>query len=195
MTTLEAVLQHQPDHPGACHYYVHAVEASPDPQRAACAMRLPSLMPGAGHLVTCRRIYMRVGRYRDISERNAKAATVDQGYLYLLQHPREGQLRIGILCAQPSLLECVISDGRAKRGSSAGGTGSPEEDFGQRNREKSLRWNGMRPRSCPTMARFGQWGELIRQPPPPKNCGIRPVSGITCADWPLRRRRGSAARR
>ena len=63
VTILEAVLQHHPDHPGACHYYIHAVEASPDPQRGLpCAMRLPSLMPGAGHLVHMpAHIYMRVG--------------------------------------------------------------------------------------------------------------------------------------
>ena len=47
VTTLESVLAQNPDHPGACHYYLHAVEASPQPERALpCAERLPG--PDAG---------------------------------------------------------------------------------------------------------------------------------------------------
>jgi tetratricopeptide (TPR) repeat protein len=81
--TLESVLTRHPDHPGACHYYIHTVEASPTPERAlSCAERLPTLMPGAGHLVHMpAHIYMRVGKYRQAAERNAHAAHVDQGYL------------------------------------------------------------------------------------------------------------------
>src|SRR5262249_26457933 len=45
--TLESVLARTPDPPGACHYYIHVLEASPFPERAlACAERLPELMPG-----------------------------------------------------------------------------------------------------------------------------------------------------
>ena len=52
VATLESVLAQNPNHPGACHYYLHAVEASLQPERALpCAERLPGLMPGAGHLV------------------------------------------------------------------------------------------------------------------------------------------------
>ena len=49
VSTLETVLSRVPDHPGACHYYIHAVEASSKPERALdCADRLPALAPGAG---------------------------------------------------------------------------------------------------------------------------------------------------
>ncbi|HEX5647436.1 MAG TPA: hypothetical protein VFX56_10730 [Nitrospira sp.] len=83
VSTLESILARHPDHPGACHYYIHTVEASPTPERALfCAERLPTLMPGAGHLVHMpAHIYMRVGKYHQAAERNAHAAHVDRGYL------------------------------------------------------------------------------------------------------------------
>ncbi len=63
--TLERVLASNPDHPGALHLYIHAVEASTQPGRAeAAADRLRPLMPGAGHIVHMpSHIYWRVGRY------------------------------------------------------------------------------------------------------------------------------------
>src|SRR5688572_1567023 len=52
VAALEQALKREPNHAGACHFYVHAVEASQTPERALpCAERLPRLMPGAGHLV------------------------------------------------------------------------------------------------------------------------------------------------
>jgi tetratricopeptide (TPR) repeat protein len=83
VSTLESILVRHPDHPGACHYYIHTVEASPTPERAlSCAERLPTLMPGAGHLVHMpAHIYMRIGKYHQAAERNAHAAHVDEGYL------------------------------------------------------------------------------------------------------------------
>ena len=83
VSTLEAILSRFPDHPGACHYYIHAIEASPAPERAlACAERLPGLMPGAGHLVHMpAHIYMRLGKYHESAERNAHTIHVDREYL------------------------------------------------------------------------------------------------------------------
>lgn len=78
ISILENVLQINPDHPGACHYYIHAVEASPHPGRALpCAERLPQLVPGAGHLVHMpAHIYMRLGQYQKASVHNAQAASL-----------------------------------------------------------------------------------------------------------------------
>jgi tetratricopeptide (TPR) repeat protein len=83
VATLERALQLNPDHPGACHYYIHAVEASPKPERAlACAKRLPQLVPGAGHLVHMPgHIYLRLGMYKEAVERNVHASSVDHDYL------------------------------------------------------------------------------------------------------------------
>lgn len=70
-------------HPGACHYYIHAVEASRQPERAIpCAERLPRLMPGAGHVVHMpAHIYIRVGRYADAVRINQHAIHADHQYL------------------------------------------------------------------------------------------------------------------
>src|SRR5678809_1697067 len=63
---LRKVISRNPNHPGACHYYIHAVEAV-NPQAAVpCAERLARLMPGEGHMVHMpAHIYIRVGRWND----------------------------------------------------------------------------------------------------------------------------------
>lgn len=80
---LERVLKAHPDHPGANHYYVHALEASPHPERALTeAARLPKLMPGAGHIVHMpAHIYMRTGQYDLAVKANEAAIQVDRAYL------------------------------------------------------------------------------------------------------------------
>lgn len=80
---LEKVLRAKPKHPGAIHYYIHAVEASNNPRRAeAHAEKLAALMPGAGHMVHMpSHIYFRVGRYLEALEANRKAVAVDEAYM------------------------------------------------------------------------------------------------------------------
>jgi tetratricopeptide (TPR) repeat protein len=82
IAALEKVLRANPDHAGAIHLYIHAVEASTDPQRAeAPADRLGRLAPGAGHLVHMpSHIYYRVGRYLDSLEANRQAVAADEAY-------------------------------------------------------------------------------------------------------------------
>jgi len=83
VATLESVLKRDPNHMGAVHYYIHAVEASPDPARAVAeANRLAALAPGAGHLVHMpAHIYIRTGDYDAAVKTNLKAAAVDRAYL------------------------------------------------------------------------------------------------------------------
>src|SRR5206468_3226359 len=80
---LESVLKRSPGHPGANHYYIHAVEASPRPDRGlASAKRLETLMPGAGHLVHMpAHVYMRTGDYAAASKANRLAAATDEAYI------------------------------------------------------------------------------------------------------------------
>lgn len=80
---LEGVLRRDPDHPGANHYYIHAVEASKNPERALpSAMRLGSLMPGAGHIVHMpSHIFLRVGDFQTSATVNERAAEVDRKYI------------------------------------------------------------------------------------------------------------------
>jgi pimeloyl-ACP methyl ester carboxylesterase/tetratricopeptide (TPR) repeat protein len=82
VSALESALALEPNHAGACHFYVHAVEASPTPERALpCAERLPRLMPGAGHIVHMpAHTYLRVGRYEDAARANIAAVEADNRY-------------------------------------------------------------------------------------------------------------------
>jgi tetratricopeptide (TPR) repeat protein len=83
VAVLESVLRRNPNHPGAIHYYIHAVEASPNPDRAlAYAPKLPKLMPAAGHLVHMpAHIYARTGDYEAAAQSNVEAAAADRAYL------------------------------------------------------------------------------------------------------------------
>ena len=80
---LEGILRRHPNHPGANHYYIHAVEASPTPDRAlASAARLETLVPGAGHLMHMpTHIYIHTGHIGRVAELNAKAAAADERYI------------------------------------------------------------------------------------------------------------------
>ena len=94
--TLERVLARDPNHPGAIHYYIHAVEASDRPQRAEpYADRLRGAIPNGGHLVHMpSHIYYRVGRYFDALKDNKVAAAVDEAYLTKTRAPL-GVYRLG----------------------------------------------------------------------------------------------------
>ena len=83
VATLESVMKRDPDHLGAVHYYIHAVEASNSPERAlAGANRLAALAPAAGHIVHMpAHIYIRAGDYEAALKTNQKAALADQTYL------------------------------------------------------------------------------------------------------------------
>ncbi|HET6777682.1 MAG TPA: hypothetical protein VFH26_02220 [Gemmatimonadales bacterium] len=80
---LEPVVKRNPDHPGACHFYIHAIEASNDAAKAlACAERLGTLMPGAGHLVHMpTHIYIRLGKWDIAADRNMHAVHADEQYI------------------------------------------------------------------------------------------------------------------
>jgi tetratricopeptide (TPR) repeat protein len=94
--TLERVLARNPKHPGAMHYYIHAVEASDRPERAEpSADRLRGAIPAAGHLVHMpSHIYYRVGRYFDAFSVNKTAVAVDETYLEATGAPM-GVYRLG----------------------------------------------------------------------------------------------------
>jgi tetratricopeptide (TPR) repeat protein len=81
--SLEYVLAHNPNHPGALHYWIHLWEPTDTPERAeAEADRLLPLMPGAGHVVHMpAHIYMRVGRHADVVKSNQLAVQADEDYI------------------------------------------------------------------------------------------------------------------
>ncbi len=83
VATLESVIKRDPNHVGANHYYIHAVEASNNPERALpSANRLAALAPGAGHLVHMpAHTYIRTGDYDAAETTNIAAAKVDEAYI------------------------------------------------------------------------------------------------------------------
>ncbi|MEY2530221.1 MAG: hypothetical protein QOI96_306, partial [Verrucomicrobiota bacterium] len=89
VAVLESVLQRQPNHLGANHFYIHALEASPHPERAlASAARLEKLAPAAGHLVHMpSHIYARVGDYVAAARVNANAVVADQKFIRSTRQP------------------------------------------------------------------------------------------------------------
>ncbi len=94
LARLEQVQKMAPDHPGGCHFYIHAVEAAYPERAVACAERLATLMPGAGHLVHMpAHIYIRVGRYADAIRANEHAVHADEAYI-ADRHP-EGLYPLG----------------------------------------------------------------------------------------------------
>ena len=83
LSVLESVLKRNPGHLGANHYYIHAIEGSPHPERALpSAARLETLAPASGHLVHMpAHIYMRTGDYARAETANEKAAEADRAYI------------------------------------------------------------------------------------------------------------------
>jgi tetratricopeptide (TPR) repeat protein len=83
VAALESVIRRDPNHVGAIHYYIHAVEASNSPERAlAAANRLAALAPAAGHIVHMpAHIYIRTGDYAAAVKTNQEAAIADRAYL------------------------------------------------------------------------------------------------------------------
>jgi tetratricopeptide (TPR) repeat protein len=82
VATLEGVLRRDPNHIGAMHLYIHAVEASPNPERALpYADRIPTLAPSAGHLVHMpAHIYERTGNFNGARAQNVAAAKADEAF-------------------------------------------------------------------------------------------------------------------
>jgi tetratricopeptide (TPR) repeat protein len=83
VAVLESVLKHNPDHPAANHFYIHAVEASPNLERAIpSAARLMNLVPGAGHLVHMPgHIYLQTGDFDLAAKTNVAASDADKAFV------------------------------------------------------------------------------------------------------------------
>ena len=175
VTTLESVLARNPDHPGACHYYIHALEASSYPERAlACAERLPDLMPGAGHLVHMpAHLYIRLGKYHEAAERNEHAAHVDQAYL--ASRTPSGDYADEYYSHNLHFLwASLMMEGRSAEATRVARelTNTITEDEARTDKWKEL----YLPTPLYSLIRFGRWDELLREPPPPK--GFRLMDGM-----------------
>ena len=84
LNALDNVLSLNPNHPGAHHFYIHAVEASNAPEKGYASARVfdEGLVPGSGHLTHMpSHIYIRTGDYNKGLQSNIRAVSVDSSYL------------------------------------------------------------------------------------------------------------------
>ena len=164
VTTLESVLAKAPEHPGANHYYIHAIEASQHPEKGeAAADRLGSLVPGAGHLVHMpAHIYQRVGRYADASEANRRAAAADQRYLDLVEPP-------GYYAMYMAHNYGFLAYSSSMEGRSAEALEASRNAAARMPRDMVCGMPGMDfflSEPLLVMVRFGRWDEILAEPQP-----------------------------
>ena len=167
---LENVMRRFPDHAGANHYYIHAVEASQQPDLAVpSAEKLGALMPGAGHLVHMpSHIFIRVGRYADASVSNELAIEADESYI--TQCSAQGIYPLGYYPHNIHFLWASASrEGRSQVAIDAAlkvasKVGNADNDAGI----------GFRAPALTVLVRFGKWDEILAlEAPPPGALGMR----------------------
>lgn len=165
VAALERALEVDPEHPGANHFYIHAVEASSDPDRAlVSADRLTDAMPGAGHLVHMpSHIYVRTGRYRQAAESNQDAIAADRAYFAIAPEPRIYAMYYGHnlhFLSYASMMECNY--GTAIRAAQDLAAETPEQFL----KDYAFLVEGIMPSTYHVMIRFGKWDEILEQPRP-----------------------------
>lgn len=164
---LERVTRRHPMHAGACHLYVHAVEASPTPERAVpCAERLPRLMPGAGHIVHMpAHVYLRVGRYEDAARANIAAVEADARYF--ARH----EVAPGVypMFYAPHNLHFLwaayVLSGQREKALATARTLVDRVAPGDARAAAALQ--GFLPTTVLTLARFADWKGVLAEPAPP----------------------------
>lgn len=167
---LERVLAISADHPGAHHFYIHAVEASPDPGKAlASANRLRTLMPNAGHLVHMpAHIYIRTGLYHEGSLTNEASIKADLAYLTecnsqglyaLMYHPHNYHF----------LWACATLEGRGEKAMEAARALQSKSDSSMMLSTFGYIIQQLYCTPVFAMVRFGKWDSLLQMPAPNKD--------------------------
>jgi tetratricopeptide (TPR) repeat protein len=161
LAQLERVLRRDPNHPGACHYYIHAVEAVQPEKAVSCAERLASLMPGDGHMVHMpAHIYIRVGRWADAIESNVHAVHTDEAYI-------EDQRPVGpypIAYYPHNLHFLAFAATMAGRSAQAIETARRLVDLQVAHKAPIP---GFLSYLALTLVTFGRWEDVLQQPVPP----------------------------
>jgi tetratricopeptide (TPR) repeat protein len=168
VATLEQVIARAPDHPGALHLYIHAVEASTTPERAeAAADRLETLMPGAGHIVHMpSHIYYRVGRYADAVRVNELAAAQDERYIAACH--AQGYYPVGYYGHNIHFLwSSSEMQGRYQTALTAARRLVKAVDAVEQAKSiPQAQFYVFTP--VATLLRFGRWDAILAEPPPPE---------------------------
>ena len=165
LTVLDRVLALDPDHPMANHLFIHAVEASPHPERGLrSAERLRYLVPGAGHMVHMpAHIESRVGRWSDAVSANQRAIDADRAYR--ARSPRQGFYRIYMAHNRHFLSWAAMMEGQSELATRAAREmiANIPEDF---VREMAFFADGYMTIPLDALMRFGRWDEILREPKP-----------------------------
>ena len=161
LAALEGVLAQNPDHPGACHLYIHAVEAVEPAKALAAADRLRTLVPGAGHLVHMpAHIYLRLGLYREATLANELAAQADESYV--AQCRAQGFYPAAYYPHNLHFLWYTNAmEGRSAESIAAARKIAEHGEHVQLG--EAQRFHPLVPM---TLVRFGRWDEILRQPRP-----------------------------
>lgn len=160
---LERVLALAPDHPGANHLYVHAVEASSSPERAdAAADRLRDLVPDASHLVHMpSHIDIRRGRYEAAAESNRRAMKVDREHAE--RTGRTGFYRVYMAHNTHFLAFASMMQGRSAEALAS--ARAVVDGFPPELLEKIGPFvDGYLAVVIETQVRFGRWHDILREP-------------------------------
>lgn len=169
---LETVLRLAPNHPGANHFYIHAIEEVQPERALQAAERLAGLMPGAGHIVHMPgHIYVRVGRYRDAITANEHAIHADETYIRA-RRPGFGVYVAGYYPHNYDFLAFAASM-IGRRDQALGAT----ETMRTLSPEDMLRAPGMtflqhhRTRHLQMKVRFALWESILAEPAPAADLG------------------------
>jgi tetratricopeptide (TPR) repeat protein len=167
LARLEGALADNPRHPGACHFFIHAVEKVQPERAVPCAERLASLMPGAGHIVHMPgHIYIRVGRYLDALHANEHAVHADETYIRD-QQPGLGMYTAGYYPHNYDFMAFAATmigrSGDAIRAAERVASLIPSDMFGSPGMDFLQHWT-MRPTQV--RVRFARWSELLAAPEP-----------------------------
>ena len=165
VAALEKAMALAPDHPGALHLYIHAIEASPHPEKAvAAADRLRELVPGLSHMVHMpSHVYARVGRWADAAQANERAIEADAYYRSI--HPNPGFYAIYMAHNPQFLAFTAMMRGRSAEAVAGArtmvATIPPEfvEAF-------APMVDGVMIFPSEVLMRFGRWDEVLKEPEP-----------------------------
>jgi tetratricopeptide (TPR) repeat protein len=165
VAVLERTLAKSPNHPGANHFYIHAIEASPWPERGLeVAERLGTLVPGSGHLVHMpSHIFIRTGRYRDAAESNARAIQADESYFALA--PKPDFYSLYFMHNVHFLAYSAMMEGRFQAALDA--ARKIEQNIPPDFLKNYVTIaDGFMPTTLHVLIRFGKWNEILAEPEP-----------------------------
>ena len=164
VATLESVLRRDPNHIGAIHYYIHAVEASPHPERAlGYAQKLPGLVPAAGHLVHMpAHIYERIGDYMSAAQSNREAARADEA----LVRARGAEGPSALMYYGHNLHFLAVAESMAGRFSESLAAARKLEAHVAPHLKATPAVEVFLPTSTLILVRFRKWGDVLKLPKP-----------------------------